>query len=164
MAILAIFLIEQLLRIIALRCAYFRQALNLLDLFVITLSLALEVLVTHLPLGGLLVIARVWRFARAGHGAIETVHKSHKVMPALDHCAAEAFEGIWSHLPDRRWEALAHGHLQSAVLHEDEKELVVKLSKSHPEVMLKALASESVRMQVQVKMKQEQSLRSLGKA
>ena len=44
----------------------------LLDLFVITSSLALELIVLNWAFAGLLVLARTWRFARVGHGVLAT--------------------------------------------------------------------------------------------
>jgi len=49
----------------------------MLDMFVIVLSLVLEVLFTHAPEGGLLILARSWRFARISHGIYESREDEH---------------------------------------------------------------------------------------
>jgi hypothetical protein len=56
--------------------------MQLLDLFVIIVSLILEVLFKHVPEGGLLILARSWRFARISHGIYESRENEH-----LEHLA-----------------------------------------------------------------------------
>jgi hypothetical protein len=76
-AILIFFLCEQVLLMFAEGCSYFAHPLYLLDLFVTLLSLILEVAITNgAALGGLVILGRVWRFARIGHGVHETIHKT----------------------------------------------------------------------------------------
>jgi hypothetical protein len=48
-----------------------------LDLAVIVVSLVLEVVFGNQPEGGLLVVARTWRFARIAHGFYESTHDEH---------------------------------------------------------------------------------------
>ena len=71
--ILVIFLVENLLHIMLLGLDYFQDVFYVLDLTVVTLSLTLELIflidiVPAATAGGLLVIARTWRFARIAHG------------------------------------------------------------------------------------------------
>jgi len=80
--ILSLFFIELSTSIIILTpCVFFKQFFFLADFVVVTVSLVLE-LVFHFvhekiisSLVGLLVIARIWRFIRIGHGLIEATHK-----------------------------------------------------------------------------------------
>jgi len=72
-SILVVFLVENLLHIILLGLDYFQDFFYVLDLTVVTLSLILELvflidLIPGATVGGLLVIARTWRFARIAHG------------------------------------------------------------------------------------------------
>jgi hypothetical protein len=76
-AILSVFFIDNILTIIVLQRAFFKQFFYVLDFFIVTVSLALEIAfrVIHrdllVALTGLLIFARVWRFVRIGHGLIE---------------------------------------------------------------------------------------------
>ena len=89
--ILSIFVVEQNLAMAALTpCIYFRQLFYLLDYFIVAVSLALEVTFRALDddtvqsLVGLIVLARIWRFVRIGHGLVEvTSELSHKKYEAL---------------------------------------------------------------------------------
>lgn len=76
--ILSLFMVELILLISALTpCVFFKQVFYVLDLFIVTVSIGLEV--TFHKIGddqaaaysGLLVMARCWRFVRIGHGLIE---------------------------------------------------------------------------------------------
>ena len=89
LTILSVFMIELNVEMIALRPAvFFRQFFFLLDYFIISVSLALEILFHSLSddsiqsLVGLLVFVRIWRFVRIGHGIVEitneVAHKDHE--------------------------------------------------------------------------------------
>lgn len=72
-AILFIFLIENLLLILCMGRGFFVNPFFVLDFVVVALSIALELLAItgrfeYTSFVGLLVLARVWRFARVGHG------------------------------------------------------------------------------------------------
>ena len=76
--LLSIFLLDNLITLWALRpSVYFRQVFYIFDLFIVIVSLALELTLHFLhedtlaSLGGLLIIGRVWRFVRVSHGLIE---------------------------------------------------------------------------------------------
>ena len=81
--ILTVFFIELNLSMVALSPSiFFRQFFYALDYFVITVSLVLEI-TFHLleddiyqSLSGLLVIFRVWRFIRIGHGIVELTNEA----------------------------------------------------------------------------------------
>lgn len=76
-AILALFLIENLVEMAALGpCVFFKQIFLAADFFVVLISLVLELTFKHLKsdlaeLVGILVLFRIWRFIRIGHGIIE---------------------------------------------------------------------------------------------
>lgn len=70
--ILSTFCCEHLVLICVLRSSYF-NLWNVLDLFIIVTSLALELVFPDAE-GGLLILARSWRFARIFHGLMETSH------------------------------------------------------------------------------------------
>mmetsp|Transcript_18656 Transcript_18656/g.40195 ORF Transcript_18656/g.40195 Transcript_18656/m.40195 type:complete len:364 (+) Transcript_18656:237-1328(+) len=80
-AILSLFMLELLVTLWALGARVFwRQLFYALDLFIVTTSLALE-LTFHVigdddlaALVGLVIIGRVWRFVRIGHGIVEVVN------------------------------------------------------------------------------------------
>merc|ERR1711879_1125326 len=74
--ILCAFLIENLVHMYILRIMYFKEGPLVLDLFVIVVSLVLEIVALKIPMlaSGLVIGARIWRFARVGHGALETKH------------------------------------------------------------------------------------------
>jgi len=74
--ILCLFILESFLLMIADPREFFTSFLLLLDFFVVFASLVLEVLYMDSPEGGLLVLARVWRFARIGHGFYEYEEKT----------------------------------------------------------------------------------------
>ncbi|KAL7563135.1 hypothetical protein ACA910_012316 [Epithemia clementina (nom. ined.)] len=78
--ILSILLFENLVTLWALRPAvFFRQAFYVFDLFIVSVSLGLELLFHVLgednvaSLAGLLVLGRVWRFVRISHGIAEVI-------------------------------------------------------------------------------------------
>jgi Ion transport protein len=92
--ILSIFLLENLVQIVVLTPqVYFRQVFYVLDFFIITVSIALEVTFqVHddealQNLVGLLVLGRVWRFVRISHGLIEVTSEisSQKYHDLLEH-------------------------------------------------------------------------------
>nr|AQA27241.1 LPHV1 [Lingulodinium polyedra]AQA27242.1 LPHV1 [Lingulodinium polyedra] len=158
--ILVIFIIEQLLLIAAMRGAYFREKLMVLDGFVITLSLLLEILVTNLPLGGLLVVARIWRFARAGHGTMEGSHDVHKVHPVLGTFPKELSEQVWAHMSGEKWEAmlLRNGteKLEMDVAKEEQR-IAAQIAQAHPSVVLRALAAERQRQAAREQLQAQES-------
>eukprot|EP00977_Amphora_coffeiformis_P011683 scaffold2820_cov160-Amphora_coffeaeformis.AAC.5 len=78
LTILTVFFIELTLTMIALHPAiFFRQVFYALDYFIVTVSLVLEI--TFYTLGdeilasliGLVILGRIWRFVRIGHGILE---------------------------------------------------------------------------------------------
>ena len=64
------------------RMKFLRSHMQMLDMFVIVVSLILEILFRHVPEGGLLIMARSWRFARISHGIYESREDGH-----LEHLA-----------------------------------------------------------------------------
>ena len=99
--ILSVFLLENLVQIVVLTPqVYFRQVFYVLDFFIITVSIALEVTFqVHddealQNLVGLLVLGRVWRFVRISHGLIEVTSEisSQKYHDLLEH--VEGMEAI----------------------------------------------------------------------
>jgi hypothetical protein len=91
MTILFVFFIELNVSMAALGpCVFFRQLFYLLDYFIVGTSIALELTFYSLSdetvqsLVGLLVIGRIWRFVRIGHGLIEvTAELAHRKFAAL---------------------------------------------------------------------------------
>ena len=89
--ILSLFFIELNLGMIALTpCIFFRQFFFLLDYVIIAMSLALEITFhvldeyVYSTMAGLLVLVRVWRFVRIGHGIVElTAEAAHKEYEGL---------------------------------------------------------------------------------
>jgi len=144
--ILGVFLIEQMLRVAGSRCRYLAKPLHVLDICVITVSLVLEVLVTHLPLAGLLVLGRVWRFARTGYTTAEGLHDIHKVRPAISSLAHGAIEAVWPRLPEHRWKALASRSRMELDLEMTEVNLAAEIAKTSPAFVLHALARENERL------------------
>jgi hypothetical protein len=90
LTILSLFLLEHLTLIFAFGRSYFTHVGYIVDLVVITASLALELLLTTDALG-LIIIVRLWRVVRIVHGVFEEVkHKLHKAHLALEHECAHA--------------------------------------------------------------------------
>ena len=91
MTILFVFFIELNVSMAALGPGvFFRQLFYLLDYFIVGTSIALELTFYYLSddtvqsLVGLLVIGRIWRFVRIGHGLIEvTAELAHRKFAAL---------------------------------------------------------------------------------
>jgi len=132
--ILTVFFIEQLLLIIELKSEYCKP-MFILDLFVISSSLALELFVIlsgKVGSGsGLLVMARTWRFARVGHG----VMAAQEEMEAIEE--DESFTSmavLWAEIPDERWTNIAKrmsaADLFEQPLNEAEHKVVEELGKS----------------------------------
>jgi len=99
--ILSTFLLENLVQIVVLTPqVYFRQVFYVLDFFIITVSISLEVTFqVHddealQNLVGLLVLGRVWRFVRISHGLIEVTSEiaSQKYHDLLEY--ADELEGL----------------------------------------------------------------------
>lgn len=80
--ILSVFFLEVLVTMIALTPrVFFRQFFYLMDFVVVPVSLGLELTFHYLndlslqSVVGLLVVTRIWRFVRIGHGIVEVTHK-----------------------------------------------------------------------------------------
>jgi len=78
LAILGIFFVELTITMIALKPKiFFRQIFYAVDYFIVSVSLALEILFVFrgddisASLFGLVILGRVWRFVRIGHGIVE---------------------------------------------------------------------------------------------
>lgn len=143
--ILVIFFIEQLLDIAAMRWNYFSNKMHVLDFVVILVSLALEILVTHLPLGGLLIVVRVWRFTRTAHGTVELKHSYKQVVPLAESAMKADFEEIWQKVSLDRWRELENSTEPNTVK-ADEITLVRELSQTKPELLVRCLAFEHARL------------------
>lgn len=83
--ILVIFLIENIIEMVVLGpMNYFRQFFLVFDLFVVVVSLTLELVLHHLKnnyaeIASILVLFRLWRFVRIGHGIVEVASEvAHK--------------------------------------------------------------------------------------
>merc|ERR1712048_672268 len=66
-AILVIFEVELLTLVVVLKFHFFKGLLHVLDLVVVTASLVIE-LVTHKTDLSMIILFRLWRFVRVGHG------------------------------------------------------------------------------------------------
>jgi hypothetical protein len=137
--ILSIFLIEQIALIAELQSEYCKP-MFILDFFVILSSLIIEILVTNFAVGGLLVIARAWRFARVGHGVFETTEKVHEMVK--EDSTYESLVEIFDKLDDSRWKEIKHtlnAEDEKEQMNAEEKALGEALS-NNPAVALRALA------------------------
>jgi hypothetical protein len=70
-AIVCVFLLENLSLLVALRGHFLADPWHVFDLFVVLNSIWLELYFLDQPEGGLLILARSWRFVRIGHGFID---------------------------------------------------------------------------------------------
>lgn len=138
--ILCIFLIEQIVLIVELRTEYLKP-MFILDFIVILSSLVIELVVVNMTVAGLLVLARTWRFARVGHGAIasqENLQEVNEQDESVNH-----LNDAWAQLPDERWFDMAKGmtedELNEKPLSNEELKIAEELGKS-PYVALRALA------------------------
>lgn len=76
--ILFIFLIELLLLLFCLHCAFFSNPLYIADFIIVTASLTLEFVLFKVSAQGivsLMLFARFWRFVRIAHGLATSVHE-----------------------------------------------------------------------------------------
>mmetsp|Transcript_14490 Transcript_14490/g.21817 ORF Transcript_14490/g.21817 Transcript_14490/m.21817 type:complete len:312 (+) Transcript_14490:59-994(+) len=72
MSILCVFIVENMLLFASKPYEFIQSPMHVLDFFVVVVSLLLEIAFQNDPEGGLLIIARTWRFARIGHGLYES--------------------------------------------------------------------------------------------
>jgi hypothetical protein len=89
--ILSTFLLESLIQFVAKPMKFFFDKGKMLDFVIVTVALVLEIVYEKSNVGGLIVLARVWRFARIGHGVHEESSKD------CDSCQAN---GIMIHQLD----------------------------------------------------------------
>lgn len=89
--VLSLFLLESLVLLAAKPVVFFFDAGRMLDLAVVSVSLTLEIVFHRSTVGGLIVVARVWRFARIGAGVYnesskdcETCQERGKLLHQLD--------------------------------------------------------------------------------
>lgn len=143
-AILVFFLIEQLTLMTELGREYCKP-MFVLDITVIVSSLTVELLIITNALGvgastGLLIVARVWRFARVGHGVLASSEQVDEIIEEDD--SIESMTKAWEMLPDERWKEIRK-HLTDAELEgqlsPEELQLAQQLGKS-PAVALRCLA------------------------
>jgi len=73
--ILSIFVLESLILFVVKPVRFFFDKGRMLDFVVVAVSLTLELVFDKSNFGGLVVIVRVWRFARIGHGVYEESSK-----------------------------------------------------------------------------------------
>jgi len=127
--ILVIFLLEQFL-LISDMGKHYLHPMFILDFAVISSSLAIELIVTNLAIGGLIVLARTWRFARIAHGVF--IGKDEVEEINEEGHAFEALKEIWKKLPEERWQEIGRKH---AELTPAEEQIAEELSKSTHAVM-----------------------------
>jgi hypothetical protein len=144
--ILTLFLLEQFGLMLALKREYFRHKALLLDFFVISFSLALEIFVLNMTIGGLLVLARAWRFARVGHGVFEGQEKIEEIEFEEHHEHHEVHKDFsmakaFPQLSGDRWNKIRQMNAKELgdAMSSEEKELVQKLIEC-PAVALRSLA------------------------
>mmetsp|Transcript_17521 Transcript_17521/g.24518 ORF Transcript_17521/g.24518 Transcript_17521/m.24518 type:complete len:271 (-) Transcript_17521:230-1042(-) len=85
LAILFVFAIDNFLLMLANGWAFFKNPLYVLDTVVVLAAIVFETVLRSTFAGGLVILARTWRFVRIGHGVFETSetlqeyhHKEHK--------------------------------------------------------------------------------------
>jgi Ion transport protein len=127
--ILSIFMIELTISMIALTPQiFFRQFFFLLDFVIITVSLILEVIFhvfhddLYQSLAGVLVVFRLWRFVRIGHGIMEITNEiAHKEYAGLQAYTEALEELLKEHSiplpPSEHWlkQKLEDGNLLSEI-------------------------------------------------
>eukprot|EP00121_Abeoforma_whisleri_P000475 Awhi_evm1s416 len=74
LAILFVFLLENILLMIGLGHRFFLSFFHVFDFGIVVASIVLEFILQDSPEGGLLILARTWRFARIAHGFYENTH------------------------------------------------------------------------------------------
>lgn len=119
------------------------KPLFLLDFFVICSSLVIEIMVQKLAIGGLLVIARTWRFARVGHGVIASQEQATELLTEDE--AVSGMKVLWPKISDERWEEIrivpkADLANDKTSAEDDLAKEFVELCKASPEVALRALS------------------------
>lgn len=73
--ILSIFLVESVILFVVKPIRFFLDKGRMLDFLVVVISLTLELVFENSNVGGLVVIARLWRFTRIGHGVYEEANE-----------------------------------------------------------------------------------------
>mmetsp|Transcript_104894 Transcript_104894/g.197668 ORF Transcript_104894/g.197668 Transcript_104894/m.197668 type:complete len:312 (+) Transcript_104894:38-973(+) len=145
--ILVIFFIEQLLDIAGMGVDFFKNRMHVMDLVVIIISLALEVLVTTLPLSGLLIVVRVWRFSRTAHGTQELKHSYKSVKPAAEGAMEAQFRScVFSKLTSESWKKLADSK-DPDIVQDEHLVLVKEIAQENPELLVRCLAFEHARLE-----------------
>jgi len=144
MGILSLFLLEQFTLIWYLKDQYFKNPLFLLDIFVISVSLTLEIVHMSAGLGGMLVMARTWRFARVAHGMVEGSHQVDEVAETfVDDSASVNMKSCWDMLKDEEWESFKYmspeSMMEENIIGEPEMK-IVELLTHNPAVCLRALS------------------------
>mmetsp|Transcript_490 Transcript_490/g.745 ORF Transcript_490/g.745 Transcript_490/m.745 type:complete len:196 (+) Transcript_490:437-1024(+) len=74
LCVLFIFAFDNFLLLIANGWAFFKSPLYVFDSVVVVLAIIFETVLRQAVAGGVIIIARAWRFVRIGHGIYETTH------------------------------------------------------------------------------------------
>ena len=151
-AILSLFFVELNVTMICLRPQiFFRQFWYLLDYLIVTVSLTLELTYHFLEsqnaatLAGFLVIGRIWRFVRIGHGILEVTHElaheQHQKLLAYAEDLEELLEANQIEIPPEI--KLPHRHKKDDILSRIEYEHRHHSKKHHKSSQLAASGNSS---------------------
>lgn len=112
LAILLIFLLENMLLVLANGCRFFANPFHILDIVVVVVSVGFElqgILGEGHDAGiGLVVFARTWRFIRLGHG-IHEMHEEHEAEDHGEHRVSDAAGSLEAPLQKGSFEQHAKG-------------------------------------------------------
>mmetsp|Transcript_17143 Transcript_17143/g.28385 ORF Transcript_17143/g.28385 Transcript_17143/m.28385 type:complete len:129 (-) Transcript_17143:208-594(-) len=74
LAILLLFVVDNMLLLIANGGEFFKNPFYVLDMIVVFLAIIFETVLSRALAGAVVIVARFWRFLRIGHGVFETTH------------------------------------------------------------------------------------------
>lgn len=140
LAILSLFFLELVLTMAALTPkVFFRQLFYALDFFIVAVSLGVEIVFVikgdeiSASLFGLVILARVWRFVRIGHGIVELAEDMAHERELHLSAYIDELEGLLKKnsvaLPDDDLAAVAHGHANCELLERLEETELEKAKK-----------------------------------
>ena len=134
-AIVCVFLLENISLLLALRGHFIKDFTRMMDLVVCVVSIWLELYFLDQPEGGLLILARSWRFVRIGHGIYDTQKLvAEEEMKKNIHGAKNEILEAYNTLKDLH---LYNGHIDSDAA----RNTVDQIQELNPHVLLQVLAA-----------------------
>lgn len=130
--ILSFFLVEFALHFIALGPKrFFHKPLLVFDVFVVVASMVIELTLENSPEGGLIILARSWRFVRIGHGLYESVHEHDKAQLKNLKILKKMLQPVSSQIDSNNTNVLENQHLFTEILNAIDQSHILKHKSLH---------------------------------